>query len=302
MRATTLLRRLLGITGLVVGRVVVMITGDLHVEVRPRWRRPRCGGCGRIGPGYDRKPPRRWRHLGLGRTGVYLGCEPRRVNCRQCGIRTEQVPWAAADSRFTWDFEEMVAYLAQITDKTKVTELTGIAWETVGSIVERVVARRLAPDRLLGLRCIGVDEFSYRKRHHYITVVVDHDRRRVVWAAEGRSGDVLAGFFAELGPERCAGIETVTMGHGRRLSLVCRAVYPRPRSSTTAFMSSGWPPTLSTKFGATWSARSKTPTKPGPSRTADTLCSRTLGASGPPSAASSTRFSRRTGASIAPIC
>lgn len=211
MRATTLLRRLLGIAGLMVGQVVVMVTGDLHVEVKPRWRRPRCGGCGRIGPGYDRKPLRRWRHLGLGRTGVYLGCEPRRVNCPQCGIRTEQVPWAAADSRFTWDFEELVAYLAQITDKTKVTELTGIAWETVGSIVERVVARRLAPDRLDGLRCIGVDEFSYRKRHHYLTVVVDHDRRRVVWAAEGRSGDVLAAFFAELGPARCAAIETVTM-------------------------------------------------------------------------------------------
>ena len=169
----TLLRRLLGIAGLMVGQVVVMVTGNLHVEVRPRWRRPRCGGCGRVGPGYDRKPLRRWRHLGLGRTGVYLGCAPRRVNCRRCGIRTEQVPWAAADSRFTWEFEELVAYLAQITDKTKVTELTGIAWETVGSIVERVVARRLAPDRLHGLRCIGVDEFSYRKRHHYITVVVE---------------------------------------------------------------------------------------------------------------------------------
>jgi len=201
-----------------------MVTGDLHVEVKPRWRRPRCGGCGRIRPGYDRKPLRRWRHLGLGRTGVYLGCEPRRVNCPQCGIRTEQVPWAAADSRFTWDFEELVAYLAQITDKTKVTELTGIAWETVGSIVERVVARRLPADRLHGLRCIGVDEFSYRKRHHYLTVVVDHDRRRVVWAAEGRSGDVLAAFFAELGPERCAAIETVTMDMAagyRRAVLSC---------------------------------------------------------------------------------
>jgi len=211
VRATTLFRRLLGIAELMVGEVVVMVTGDLNVQVRPRWRRPRCGGCRRIAPGYDRKPVRRWRHLGLGRTAVFLSCEPRRVKCERCGIRTEHVPWAAPDSRFTWDFEELVAYLAQITDRTKVTELTGIAWETVGSIVERVVGRRLAPDRFEGLRCIGVDEFSYRKHHHYLTVVVDHDRRRVVWAAEGRSGEVLARFFAELGPERCADIEVVTM-------------------------------------------------------------------------------------------
>ncbi len=34
---------------------------------------------------------------------------------------------------------------------------------------------------------IGVDEFSYRKRHHYLTVVVDHDRRRVVRAGKGHT-------------------------------------------------------------------------------------------------------------------
>jgi hypothetical protein len=33
----------------------------------------------------------------------------------------------------------------------------------VGHIIERVVAHRLAPERLVGLRRIGIDEFSYRK-------------------------------------------------------------------------------------------------------------------------------------------
>ena len=30
-----------------------------------------------------------------------------------------------------------------------------------------------------------VDEFSYRMRHHYLTLVVGHDKRRVVWAGKG---------------------------------------------------------------------------------------------------------------------
>jgi transposase len=126
-------------------------------------------------------------------------------------VRTEQVPWASQGSRFTWDFEELTAYLAQVTDKTRVTELLGISWTTVGAIVERVVARRLDPSRLEGLRRIGVDEFSYRKRHRYLTTVVDHDRRRVVWAAAGRSAATLGAFFEELGEERCAQLECVTM-------------------------------------------------------------------------------------------
>ena len=61
------------------------------------------------------------------------------------------------------------------------------------------------------IRNIGVDEFSYRKRHRYLTTVVDHDRRRVVWAAPGHSSDTLGAFFDELGEERCAKIECVTM-------------------------------------------------------------------------------------------
>jgi transposase len=77
------------------------------------------------------------------------------------------VVWAPAAGRFTYAFEELAAYLAQITDKTQVKRLLGIAWETVGSIVERVVERRLDAERLVGLRRIGIDEFSYKKRHNY---------------------------------------------------------------------------------------------------------------------------------------
>lgn len=211
MRATTLLRRLLGIAEIQIEEAVFTLLGGLGVAVRPRWRRSRCGQCGRSARRYDRRPLRRWSHLSLGRTRIELTYEPWRVACGRCGIRTERVPWAEHRSRFTRDFEELVAYLAQVTDQTKVTELTGVSWPTVGAIVQRVVARRLSVERFDGLRCIGVDEFSYRKRHHYLTVVVDHERRRVVWAAEGRSGEVLARFFNEIGPERCAAIESVTM-------------------------------------------------------------------------------------------
>jgi transposase len=103
---------------------------------------------------------------------VLLAYAPRRVQCRRCGVRTEQVPWGATASRFSWAFEEWVAYLAQITDQTHVHKLTGVAWVTVGQIIERVVQRRLSTDRLVNLRRIGIDEFSYRKRHRYLTIVV----------------------------------------------------------------------------------------------------------------------------------
>ena len=211
MRLTTVLRRLLGVMKMYVESALFRRDGTLVVHVRPTWRRSRCGGCGRVGPRYDRRYEREWRHLPWGRHVVVLRYAPWRVECPQCGVRVEQVPWAPSGGRFSEAFEELAAYFAQITDKTQVTRLLGIAWETVGSIVARVVERRLDPERLVGLRRIGIDEFSYKKRHNYLTVVVDHDRGRVVWAGEGRSAEALDPFFEALGEEGCKAIEMVTV-------------------------------------------------------------------------------------------
>lgn len=211
MRVTTLFRKLIGVTSLFFVTGVSLGPRGLILLVRPARRKPRCGRCGARAPGYDRRKLCYWRHLALGRFAVWLAYAPRRVECAGCGVMTEEVPWAASESRFTWEFEEMTAYLAQITDRTTVTKVMGVAWRTVGRIVERVIARRIDSSRLEDLRAIGVDEFSYRKRHHYLTVVVDHDRRRIIWAKEGRSYEVLKSFFQELGIDRCFNIKTVTI-------------------------------------------------------------------------------------------
>jgi len=136
----------------------------------------------------------------------------RRVSCRRCGgVRAEQVPWAAHGSWFTSAFEELVAYYAQTMNRTAVTKLLGVSWSAVGNIITRVVNRTLDENRLHGIRRIGIDEFSYKKRHHYLTLVVDHDTRRVVWAGEGRGSETLKEFFRLLGPEGVARLELATI-------------------------------------------------------------------------------------------
>lgn len=211
MRVTTLLRRLLDASRTVV-RDVRFEGDDLVVEVSPTWRRPRCGKCLRRGPGYDHlSTPRRWRDMPFGSVVVWLEARLRRVDCRTCGVVVEHIPWAAHGSRFTLRLEELGAFLARVTDKTTASSMLGVTWRAVGSMVERVVRDGLDAHRLDGLKRIGIDEFSYRKRHRYITVVVDHDTGRAVWAAKGRGADTLKQFFDELGPDRLAALETVTI-------------------------------------------------------------------------------------------
>jgi transposase len=212
VRATTLLRLLLNIIDCVIENDIRVEPGALVVGVRPRRGAARCGECGAKQPGYDTARVRRWRHMNFGEFRVELEYAPRRVRCRPCGgVRVERVAWAEHGSFFTREFEELVAYLAQVTDKSQVTRLAGIAWRSVDAIVTRVVDRKVPEDRFNDLRRIGIDDFSYRKRHRYLTIVVDHDRKRVVWARKGRDSGTLAEFFDELGPERTASIELATI-------------------------------------------------------------------------------------------
>jgi transposase len=89
--------------------------------------------------------------------------------------------------------------------------LMRVAWRTVGAIVTRVAEDAMAGvDRFAGLRRIGIDEISYKKGHRYLTVVVDHDSRRLIWAAAGRDTHTLRRFFDLLGAGRCAQITHVS--------------------------------------------------------------------------------------------
>jgi transposase len=152
---------------------------------------------------------------------------PRRVECREHGVKVERVPWAAHGSYFTHEFDEMTAWLAQRMDKTATCRLMGINWRTVGTLVERVVQARLDPARLEELYVIGVDELSFRRHHEYVTVVVDHLKKRVVWVGEGKGEKTLQKFFDELGPERTQALTHVTMDLGAAYQAAVNARAPQ---------------------------------------------------------------------------
>jgi transposase len=211
VRITSLLKKLLGMKQIVVEGARAD-GGVLVIAARPSWRRARCSGCGCKRPGYDELLPRRWRHLDFGGIEVLLEYCPRRVACRRCGVVVERVPWAAdAVTRFTEDFEQQITYLTQRCDKTSIGYTFRIAWATVGRIVARVVKRKRPPKPLANLQYIGVDELSYRKQHHYVTLVSDHQEGHIVWGAEGKGADTLLAFLDELGEEGRAQIKVVTM-------------------------------------------------------------------------------------------
>jgi transposase len=210
VRVTTAYNRMLGLAGAWV-RDVEFGERAMIVTVALRRKRPLCSGCGARGLKIKDHRVTRWRHLDVGGVRCVIECRLRRLYCPGCGDLPEMVEWARSGARYTRDFDDLTAWLAQQMSQTQVTRLMRIAWETVGNILERVVAERLDPGRLDGLELIGVDEVSYGADHKFLTCVADHQTGGIVWAAPGRNASSLQAFFDALTDEQKASIKAISI-------------------------------------------------------------------------------------------
>ena len=206
-------RRVLGVDRATVIEAVEVDEDVIVAHVRPRRdSKRRCGKCGIRAPGYDQgEGRRRWRCIDLGTVRCFLEADSPRVACPEHGPTVVQVPWARHGAGHTYDFDDLVAWLVTHTAKSTLCELFRIAWPTVGSIVDRVVAdARAAHDPFEGLRRIGIDEISYKKGHRYLLVVVDHDTGKLIHAAVRANKATLQAFFDLVGDERCKKISLIS--------------------------------------------------------------------------------------------
>jgi len=181
--------------------------GGLVAEIVPRKNGRVC--CGRRAKWvYETRRARRWRHVPLWRIPVELEYRPRRVICKECGLRTEGMSWALPKGKLSKALVAFLASWAKVLSIAETAQRFGVSWNTVQRAVRVAVAYGLEHRPKTPVRVLGVDEVSRRKRHVYLTVVYDLENGHVVWVGEGREEATLRQFFEEWGPERALEIET----------------------------------------------------------------------------------------------
>lgn len=157
-----------------------------------------CPECGKPAGRYDSRPLQTWEHLGLFDYRTYLHAAPVRVDCEEHGVRTVAMPWARPGSGFTLEYELRVLDRARETPVHSLARSLGVSdhrlWRVVhhwASILRRQVSMQ-------NVRRIGIDEKSSRRGHKYVTIVVDLDTRKVIFATQGRQSSVLTEFCTAL--------------------------------------------------------------------------------------------------------
>src|SRR5262245_56086644 len=155
----------------------------------------RCSGCGEAVAAIHDRTLRRIRDLPVFESPVELRVPRLRLSCPRCGPRLERLDWLAPHSRVTQRLARSVARLCTVASVRHAASWHGLDWKTAKAIDFRELERTLGRPDLDGVRTLAMDEFAIQKGHRYATVVVDPERKRVLWVGRGRSRADVRAFF-----------------------------------------------------------------------------------------------------------
>lgn len=182
----------------------------VQVSLRHVGGRVRCPECDQECSIADHAPERSWRHLDTMQFETRLTARVPRADCRACGIKTSEVPWAGKHSRFTLMFEAFAIQVIRACGNVKnAATLIGLDWDSVHRIMQRAVQRGLERRELELIEYVGIDEKSFRRGHSYVTLLVDLTGSRVLEVVEDRTEEAANGLWNILSEEQKAQIEAV---------------------------------------------------------------------------------------------
>lgn len=157
-----------------------------------------CPACGSGNcPVHDTRE-RQWRHLNFFQYETYIHARVPRINCGQCGVKQVEVPWSRSGSGFTLLFEMLILQLSREMSIAAVAELTQVYSNRIWRILGHYVEEARKEIDLSEFHVLGIDEFSVRKGHDYVTTFSDIDESRVLYVAESRRKEVIGEFTDDL--------------------------------------------------------------------------------------------------------
>ncbi len=159
----------------------------------------RCPRCKDQHHNLKERKTRRIRTVPIGSKPCFLEIHTHRLECKKCKHRWwPKFSFAAGLRRMTKVFAEYVISMMKLGTIKAVSEFLGVSWDTVKDLHKEYLKSKYRSFEYSKLRYLGIDEFSIKKGHEYMTVVVDLETGRIVHVIEGRSKEAVKPFLRKL--------------------------------------------------------------------------------------------------------
>jgi transposase len=198
----------LHLRGIAVDEVGIDEPDRLVVVVSATNSRARCPFCGFKTAKVHETRTVRVRDLPVGGRRTTLLWQRRRFECENCIERhTEEHP--EIEGHLTRRLAHQLVHDATVMTIRAVAGRHGVSWGTVMALVRaraRVIQEHRRKSRC---RVLLVDETSLRRRHRYVTVLVNGETGEVLGMVKHRNEQALSGFLMEQGHRWCNGVKVV---------------------------------------------------------------------------------------------
>ena len=223
-----------GVTGVVVDTPAELVVGV--VSVRKLSSCPFCGrSCRRV---HDRRR-REIRDLEHGGRPTVLLWTQRRFVCNNCGKRhMETHPQFLGG--LTRRLARRLVQDAQVMPIAAVSRRHRVGWHLVMGLVSDWSGLIQTQRRKQSCRVLLIDETSIRKRHRYVTVILNGDTGEMLAMIEGRSKAALSRFFIEQGPRWCHSVNTVVTDGSHSYRAAIHRYLPGARHVLDRFHAVRW--------------------------------------------------------------
>jgi len=139
-----------------------------------------------------------WRHLNFFQHEAYLHAFVPRVTCTACGVKKVAVPWARAGSGFTLLFEALVMTMLTSMPVAAVARIAGEHDTRLWRILHAYIDDARAKADFSKVTRVAFDETAARRGHDYVSLFVDLDQHRVLFATEGKDAGTVEAFATDL--------------------------------------------------------------------------------------------------------
>jgi len=142
---------------------------------------------------------RKLRMAPLGTKAAFLYVEIHRLQCFSCQYTWwPEMPFVKPRKRVTRSFEKYVIDLMRFATIEHVANFLGVSWGLIKNIHKTYLKKKYQTPDLASIQYIGVDEFSIRKGHEYMTIFINLETGEIIHAVEGKSMESVTPFMLVL--------------------------------------------------------------------------------------------------------